>query len=83
MDAKSIWLIVEPFIILAIIAWIALMKKQYDLAMEDKKLTWWEARCLFIEGVKMIPSAILSGFKGFPFGSLLRLLLKIPAGIKR
>lgn len=77
MDAVDIWAIVAPFATLAGVAWIAIMRLQYDLAMEDEKLTWWEVRCLFIESFKSIPKAIMTGFKGFPFGTLLSVLLKM------
>jgi len=73
----DIWAVVAPFATLAAVGWLALIRKQYKLAIADKKLTWWEARCLFIACFTSIWPALKAGFKGFPIGSLLSLLLKI------
>lgn len=84
---KTIWAFIGPFAGAAFVAWMALMRKQSDLAMEDKKLTWWEVRGLFISIWASIPPAFIAGFTGFPIGSFISLLIKIfykaPAAVVR
>lgn len=64
MNAWEVWGKVSVFLVPIGAAWLVIMRKQYELAMQDKKLTWWEIRCLFLDGLKAIPTAILNGIIG-------------------
>jgi len=50
------------------LAWLALMKKQYDLAKTadsdgGEKITWYEIRGLFLDGWRTIPDALKDALK--------------------
>jgi hypothetical protein len=75
-DINAVWLIVSPFVTLAVKAWVGAVHNAYKEAVADGDFTWWEKRGLFILLFTSIPAAVQNGFKDFPFGTLIAAIIK-------
>ena len=76
-DAYQLWLIIAPFATLAVSFYWKALRNRINAIWATNDGFWWKARCSFIAIFTSVGVAVILGFKDFPVGTLINVLVKI------